>query len=53
MTKKDYQLIADVFAACQDKTRSELVDALARALKKDNPRFDPTKFQRACDKRGS
>lgn len=59
MTRKDYILIAeairatrDPYAAHWDKNLFRGCDdhakQLAEALQKDNPRFDTTKFLRAC-----
>lgn len=49
MTKKDYELIAGVFArtAWDDIAKSMAVN-LAIELEKDNPRFDRAKFLTAC-----
>ena len=57
MTKKDYELIAQVFADLESDfnncgsdavSLSIVVEELARALGKDNPRFDEDKFVKAC-----
>jgi hypothetical protein len=64
MTRKDYELIAGVFAhringleardngatatAASLFTAKELADAMALQLKQDNPRFDRERFLKAC-----
>lgn len=57
MTRKDYRLIAAVFrtgykqVANNDYERAVvavMVDRLAEALTKENPRFDREKFLKAC-----
>jgi len=52
MTKKDYELIADVIKNLDeviDETAfAVLVVRLAGALAGDNPRFDGVKFAKAC-----
>jgi hypothetical protein len=54
MTRKDYELIAKVFAevdTCSDgaaEVVEELAHALANALADDNPRFDRARFLAAC-----
>jgi hypothetical protein len=53
MTKKDYQLIADVFKAHQDGGERDMVVrglalSLAIELQKDNPRFNKAMFIKAC-----
>ena len=49
MTRKDYQLIADVFArSAGDDIAKFLAVNLADKLKQDNPRFDADKFLTAC-----
>lgn len=55
MTKKDYELIAEVFAHHRksyggrtDSVTVELINDLADALKDDNPLFDRYKFMVAC-----
>ena len=49
MTRKDYQLIADVLrnSDISDSARSLLALSFADALKQDNPRFKPTRFCQA------
>ena len=46
LTRKDYQLIADVLrnSDISDSARSLLALNFAAALKRDNPRFKPTRF---------
>tara|TARA_Y100001951_G_scaffold39612_1_gene31303 strand:+ start:148 stop:450 length:303 start_codon:yes stop_codon:yes gene_type:complete len=46
MTRKDYQLIADVLrnSDLSHSTRSLLALNFAAALKQDNPRFKPVRF---------
>ena len=53
MTRKDYQLIADVFKAHQDGGKHDMVVrglalSLAIELQKQNPRFDKARFIKAC-----
>ncbi len=54
MTRKDYQLIAQVFANVGEMVElSETIGAdlarnLADALQADNPRFDRARFLEAC-----
>ena len=53
MTRKDYQLIADVFKAHQDGGDRDIVVrglalSLAIELQKDNPRFNKAMFIKAC-----
>jgi hypothetical protein len=54
MTRKDYQLIAQVFANVGEMVElSETIGAdlarnLADALQTDNPRFDRARFLEAC-----
>jgi hypothetical protein len=52
MTRKDYELIADVIKSLDeviDETAfAVLVVRLAGALAGDNPRFDGIKFAQAC-----
>lgn len=59
MSKKDYQLIADVLRdreshaprshwASVMREREETINALATALATTNPRFDRAKFVTAC-----
>jgi hypothetical protein len=58
MTKKDYELIANVFAEyhaplglgqiTSSLVVEELAHALADALADDNPRFDLARFLKAC-----
>ena len=46
MTRKDYQLIADVLRTSDlpDSQRALLALNFAAALKRDNPRFKPVRF---------
>lgn len=54
MTRKDFQLIADVIAQFQIGEGKAMVSpsliagAMADALEDENPRFDREKFLRAC-----
>lgn len=55
MTRKDYQLIADIFAnIVEDFGQGEpvqpslIAEELSDALAKDNPRFDRERFLKAC-----
>lgn len=57
MTKKDYELIAETLQSCQPyielktttkKWTKHIAEQLAIELKKDNLRFDRTKFLKAC-----
>ena len=53
MTRKDYQLIAEILKA-SDKcgvgpyTKEALAVSFAQELKKDNPNFKPALFLKAC-----
>jgi hypothetical protein len=58
MTKKDYQLIADMIATTRTGVNSwtngndaldDLVGNLGFAFALDNPRFDRDKFEAACE----
>lgn len=54
MTRKDYELIAGVFAhfaaICElnETVGGRIAERLAEDLAEDNPRFDSGKFLRAC-----
>ena len=54
MTRKDFQLIADVLNAHADKpvdhdaVLKDLAHDFARALAETNPRFDQQRFVMAC-----
>lgn len=50
MTKKDYVLIASVFANHDNEIRSiaDVAEGLADMLERDNPRFDRSRFLKAC-----
>ena len=56
MTRKDYQTIAAVFKATlnsnvvdsNSKDLTILADSLCIEFKKDNPRFKPERFLKAC-----
>jgi hypothetical protein len=49
MTKKDYQLIADVVRNVTPRVQRKLLyQDFADVLKEDNPRFDASKFKAAC-----
>ena len=56
MTRKDFQLIADVLSKHSNQTvaRDLVVEAIAldfaHALKATNPRFDVHRFVKACQK---
>lgn len=58
MTKKDYELVADVISEMLDKTRDgsdmnrhfrQLARGLAARFAEDNPKFDSNKFLKACE----
>jgi len=55
MTRKDYELIAEVFSDHNRRygrrtaaVADELAEDMADALKEDNPRFDRERFLKAC-----
>jgi hypothetical protein len=52
MTKKDYELIAEVILNSQGLTRGGVMDTLAKrmaeALADTNPRFNREMFLKAC-----
>jgi uncharacterized membrane protein YjgN (DUF898 family) len=52
MTRKDYNLIAEVIANSQGLTRVGIINTVAErmadALQADNPRFDRARFLTAC-----
>lgn len=54
MTRKDYQLIAEVFAnfgkmvELEETIGADIARVLADALQGDNPRFDRERFLIAC-----
>jgi hypothetical protein len=49
MTRKDYQMIADVIKASRfGHSLEALALNLSVELKKDNPRFKPALFLKAC-----
>ena len=51
MTRKDYQLIADVIAVNwfgSAELKADLANNLADKLEQDNPRFDRARFLTAC-----
>lgn len=51
MSRKDYQLIADVISNSwfgSAEMRADLVGNLAEKLKEENPRFDEARFFKAC-----
>jgi hypothetical protein len=52
MTKKDFQLIADVLREAEHTAAFDKMDAVregfCRRLREDNPRFDRERFLRAC-----
>lgn len=56
MSKKDYVMLASIVADCRAKLPEEaqitldrdLVVPMSRALKRDNPRFDYSRFLHAC-----
>jgi hypothetical protein len=47
MTRKHYRVIAE--ALKESKAPIAVVNAMAKALKAENPNFDYSKFWRACD----
>jgi hypothetical protein len=50
MTRKDYQMIAEVLRLSKlaTLTRQALAASFAMQLQKDNPRFKPSHFFKAC-----
>ena len=53
MTRKDYQLIAQVIAGTRERypdnmAIAHIVGVLGSRLKGENPRFDFQKFMKAC-----
>lgn len=48
MTKKDYQLIAEVIHDWLHVGESVFTQALALRLSQENPKFDSYKFLQAC-----
>ena len=49
MTRKDYQLIAEVFARSAGDDLAKLIALnLADKLEQDNPRFNKARFLTAC-----
>jgi hypothetical protein len=48
MTRKDYQLIAQVFARANFNSIDLLARDLATELEAENPRFDRARFLSAC-----
>jgi len=56
MTRKHYQMIADSINAVGTSKRRkyvptvllQLISELSVAFYQDNPRFNPTRFQKAC-----
>jgi hypothetical protein len=49
MTRKDFQLIADVVATItDDETRRAVADAFVKKLEATNPRFSQMAFEVAC-----
>lgn len=54
MLKKDYELIAEIFADYEplyikeEEAKTELVKQLAIAFKNDNPKFKKELFLKAC-----
>ena len=52
MTKKDYELAAnEIFNSASEQSVEQVkftVELLSRIFKKDNPLFNPDKFERAC-----
>lgn len=55
MTKKDYKLIAKVFADTRPNDDvaywawDEVLDKMAQKLGEENPKFNPKKFLKAAD----
>lgn len=53
MTRKDFQLIADVIRGLRDvideDNRAKVADAFSSALPATNARFKPERFLNACD----
>lgn len=49
MTRKDYEAFAKMFRESGTQTTAEiLIEKVCDIFKKDNPRFDPVKFRKAC-----
>lgn len=51
MSRKDYELIAEVFAKAIHSNIASLytlAEAMANRLEADNPRFDRMRFLKAC-----
>jgi hypothetical protein len=51
MTRKDFQLIADVIATAwhaSEESRRDMAESMADALAGTNDRFDRAKFLTAC-----
>jgi hypothetical protein len=50
MTKKDYELFAnEIFRQWQEtKTPADVIEVCKIVFAKDNPAFQPDKFERAC-----
>lgn len=55
MTRKDYELIADVLSghwsiqAADEDVRQSIITSFTEKFKKDNPRFDAGKFRDRCN----
>ena len=51
MTRKDYELMAAVMKSHSvlfNKSTKIIMNSLIEHLKKDNPKFDETRFKKAC-----
>ena len=48
MTKKDYELFANEIFNSSEASRQVIVNTCIRVFSKDNPLFNPDKFERAC-----
>jgi hypothetical protein len=58
MTRKDYILIANVFAQHKkryggrtDSVVDHVIEEMGEALQEENTRFDPVRFKEACNGR--
>ena len=55
MTRKHFQAVADILkdaASLNTEQRDELARDFARLFQSENPRFDGSRFQRACQPEG-
>lgn len=50
LTRKDFVIVAEIIAKLEDPTeRKEMAEKHAVAFKKNNPRFDRSRFMTACN----